>query len=794
LAGSAALDAGDDAVCAAEPVNGVDQRGAIRPQGARCDIGAYERPSLAACTFPNLIAGDEASLRQAIDCLNVAPAGAYTLTIAADIVYTQLMFSIGNPAITNLLIAGNDYTLDAQGHGRVLRLDNVQNLLLRDLTLTGGKTDVNGGGLAFDCSDGLLCTWTLLNTVVQKNQASSGGGIDYFCSPGGGGALIVQDSVIDANQASTTGGGIHYHTDEDSGFCSVTLRNTLLEGNLAVDGGAIRISRPRVTIIDSTIRNNVATGLGGGLMARIGDGFIDMTMLNSTVSGNRAELNGGGLYIQSREQGFDIKLINSTVSSNTVTSGAGGGLYLHESNDSLRISLLNSTVTQNVASQGAGVHVFHQDASFEMTGTLRLTNSIVADNLGSDCAGNVAPGVIFTGQRVTSFGHNLDSDGTCLIADVLQPGDIANGNANLGPLADNGGPTLTHALLAGSAAIDAGDDAVCAAEPVNGADQRGVARPQGAHCDIGAYEAAGGGANLLFISSSSTASAGDVAFRDEDILAYDFSTNSWMMVFDGSDVGVTKDVDAFSFLADGDLLLSFNGATTVTGLGAVDDSDIVRFTPTALGSDTAGSFVWHLRGADVGLTSDGEDIDLVDFSADGHLVVSTIGDFNAPDAAGQDEDLFQLDNATFGNPSSGAWSLFFDASNGGLANEDLNGLWIDPASGELYLTVKDSFAFDDEEIDSDDIFICTPTETDGSITCAYELFWDSDEHDYGSENIDAIHLGALPLTFTAPVQASAEELTTPEEALADVDADDLDPEENEQQIFLPIVVRLLSTE
>src|SRR5205814_2005 len=83
LLGSAAIDAGDDAVCAADPVSGVDQRGVIRPQGAHCDIGAYERPTLAACSYPNLIASDEASLDHAIDCANVAGAGVYTITLAA---------------------------------------------------------------------------------------------------------------------------------------------------------------------------------------------------------------------------------------------------------------------------------------------------------------------------------------------------------------------------------------------------------------------------------------------------------------------------------------------------------------------------------------------------------------------------------------------------------------------------------------------------------------------------------------------------------------------------------------
>src|SRR5690606_7729719 len=109
------------------------------------------------------------------------------------------------------------------------------------------------------------------------------------------------------------------------------------------------------------------------------------------------------------------------------------------------------------------------------------------------------------------------------------------------------------------------------------------------------------------------------------------------------------------------------------------------FIPTALGSDTAGSFAWHLRGADVGLTTDSEDIDVIGFTPDRHLVVSTIGNFETPGANGRDEDLFQLDNATFGDPSSGDWQLYFDGSRVGLANEDLNGLAIDPANGDLYL-------------------------------------------------------------------------------------------------------------
>lgn len=794
LAGSQAIDAGNDAVCTTPPVNAVDQRGILRPQGAGCDIGAYELVTIVACTYPDLVANDEATLRQAIECLNTAPAGAYTLAVTADIVYSQPLPTLSNLAITNLAFMGNGHTLNAQAHGRVLTLDTIQKLTLRDLTLTGGLPDVNalernGGGLYLTCSnevsDQSECIWTLQHIVVTGNQANDGGGIAYYCGYHGGGALVVEDSVIRDNQAENVGGGLIYSSDEESGPCSLALRKTVVEGNQAVDGGGLRILRPRVTISDSIIRNNTATTVGGGLMARISDGFIDMTVLRTTISGNQAGEGGGGVYIASPDQTFTIQFINSTISGNTVTTGAGGGFYLRESNDSLRIALINSTVTANAAGQSAGVHIFHQESSFEMTGTLRLTNSLIADNLGSDCGGETAGNVPFSGQRVTSFGHNLDSDGTCLSAEVRQPSDLPNGNAKLGPLADNGGPTPTHALLAGSQALDAGDDTVCANEPVAEVDQRGITRPQGTQCDIGAYEAAAQpvAANLLFVSSHSSGQAGDVSFRDEDILAYDFNTQEWQMIFDGSDVGITKDVDAFFFRPDGTLLLSFNGPTVIPALGAVDDSDIVIFTPTRLGNETAGSFTFFLRGADVGLTTDGEDIDAIGFTADGHLIVSTIGDFNTPTLAGKDEDLIQLDGA-----SSGTWSLFLDGSAVGLANEDINGFWLDTTMSERYLTVKDSFAFTEGQnvvqIDADDIFVCTPAQT-GS--CTYRRFWDSDLHGYGAENLDGIGLGVLPATVVAGGQTDS--TGGPEGMAADEDIDDLNLEELINQQFVPLVAK-----
>jgi hypothetical protein len=290
----------------------------------------------------------------------------------------------------------------------------------------------------------------------------------------------------------------------------------------------------------------------------------------------------------------------------------------------------------------------------------------------------------------------------------------------------------------------------------------------------------------LFVSSSSHAKAGGVSFRDEDILAYDLTHHTWQMFFDGSDVGIAKDVDAFSLLPDGTLLLSFNTSVNAPGLGKVDDSDIVRFTPTTLGNTTAGTFAWYLRGADVGLTTDGEDIDAIGFTADGRLVVSTIGDFAVTNLIGKDEDLIRLDDKT-----ASVWSFLLDGSTVGLANEDVNGLWIDPVTGELYLTVKDSFAFGEGQatvpIDADDIFVCTPMGSGAITSCAYRLFWDSDGHDYGSENLNAIGLGVLPPSFVAAVQASSDASPTPEELAPDDDIDDLNLEESIHQLYLPLI-------
>lgn len=171
-----------------------------------------------------------------------------------------------------------------------------------------------------------------------------------------------------------------------------------------------------------------------------------------------------------------INLFNSTISGN-FASHRGGGIYVTFSG---RLALTNSTVLENSApnGEGGGINL----SSFLRQGNALIQNSIIANNSGGDCVNNAGITPTATNSLIGDGGINC---GTPLLT----------GDPKLGPLRKNGGPTPTHALLADSPAIDAGDDAVCDTLPKNArdrpTDQRGRSRAgprAGSHCDIGAYE------------------------------------------------------------------------------------------------------------------------------------------------------------------------------------------------------------------------------------------------------------------------------------------------------------------
>jgi beta-glucanase (GH16 family) len=361
---------------------------------------------------------------------NTNPSGAGSLTRAVE--------TIGNGGVIRFAaaLAGQTITVAAGSpfiiNGRTVTIDAAA---APGLTLSGGGAErvfiVEGGstatlrhltianGFGFDLAGGILNNGTL-------NLESS----------------VVTDNAVGANANDfwKGGGGIY------SG------QNSVLK------------------IVDSTVSNNRTTLVdGGGIFA-----FFNAAVRieNSTVSGNVAGNVGGGIRMLG-----NATIVNSTLSGNTSSAWFGGALFHTDG----VANLVNTTVTANLAPASGNAALFVGTFT-AANATLNVTNSIVAEN--RDLDGNAGTGCFVApfGAGVvtlTSGGGNVFTDTTC----APGAGDQAVESAGVGTLASNGGPTLTHALNAGSPALDAANPANCPAT-----DQRGVARPRGAGCDVGSVE------------------------------------------------------------------------------------------------------------------------------------------------------------------------------------------------------------------------------------------------------------------------------------------------------------------
>ena len=320
---------------------------------------------------------------------------------------------------------------------------------------------------------------------------------------------------------------------------------TIRHGKIGGIGGGI-YNQGTLALTDSTISANTAGDDGGGI-------WNDRTLIltDSTVSANTA-INGGGIG-----NGGTLTLTNSTISVNTANKGAG----IWNGNGA-KLTLTSSTVSNNTGGQGGGIW---------NSGTADLTNAILAGNSAPnspDCSGTLG-----------LSGHNLIGSGDgCTFTPAS--GDLVNVNPKLGPLADNGGPTKTHALLPGSPAIDAGDDSKCPA-----IDQRGVARPQGARCDIGALEVEVAQLHSLVfqvtLEGRSDHSGALVKVSGDLAVITTFSGNVLFKVAPGSyDVAITKDgflrAVKKGMLVDRDITLKVKLlAGDVNGDGVIDAKDLV---------------------------------------------------------------------------------------------------------------------------------------------------------------------------------------------------------------------------
>jgi hypothetical protein len=266
-------------------------------------------------------------------------------------------------------------------------------------------------------------------------------------------------------------------TDEQVLYAGLNLRFLRMlpqPSAILLGGGGILIGDTHIVYLnDCVIKNNISQR-GGGIT---NTGQLHMN--RCTVSGNTATDQGGGIFNYYNPTGpgdsGKMWLTDCTISGNQVTEfdfSGGGGIY----NENGVMELLNCTIAYNSTSSFSGTAGggFYNYSSH----TAYFKNTIVANNTaGNDLYNN---GCSSPAEATVSQGYNLDSENSC---GFNQPTDLRNTNPLLGPLQDNGGPTFTHALLEGSPAIDAG---TCTGAPAT--DQRGVTRPQGENCDIGAYE------------------------------------------------------------------------------------------------------------------------------------------------------------------------------------------------------------------------------------------------------------------------------------------------------------------
>jgi polymorphic membrane protein len=293
-----------------------------------------------------------------------------------------------------------------------------------DSEISHNVASSNGAGLSI--FQGSL---QLVRVVVDGNTGDSdGGGIDLYDTP-----TTIEDSRISNNVGGRDGGGINHY------------RNTLSLNNVTIDGNIAQTN----------------AGDGGGIYNDPGTSG-QLLIANSTLSRNSTTNHGGGIF---NTTGSTLILTNTTLSANSAITG--GALYNAESfsTDYTVMTLTNVTLKDNRAAWGGALVNENRPRNLVFA-----KNAILADSTGGNCRG----------KGITAPIYSLSTDLSCGLAGT---GDLNNTPAQLSPLGSHGGPTLTHLPLPASPAVDAVQNNDC---PLF--DQRGVGRPQGPYCDMGAVE------------------------------------------------------------------------------------------------------------------------------------------------------------------------------------------------------------------------------------------------------------------------------------------------------------------
>ncbi|GEM_PF-2046278 len=350
------------------------------------------------------------TLREAISAANAKPnPDVIAFSLAAHVTLTKALPAVSAPLVID-------------GFGHVVRLD---------------------GAKAFRVLD-VAAKFTLRGVTVQRGKAptNEAGGVRVTKGP-----AVFENVVFDDNAALVQGAGLY--TSAETTVVECTFSGNKLSSTNNNTAGAGLFASAKLTVERSRFTGNVSSFYGAGAACFTG---CTGQILRSTFNLNNA-VTGGGLV-----NFGTLTVVNSTLSSNEAT-GDGGAIAAAGS-----LTLIHCTVADNSSPKIAGV---------QSSGELHVSNTILvgAKGGGKDCGG---PTTLKT--NIT----NLVEDGTCSAA--------ISGSAKLGMLANNGGPTATIVPAVGSKAIDSADAKVCGSAIVGGIDQRGVKRPKGKACDIGAVE------------------------------------------------------------------------------------------------------------------------------------------------------------------------------------------------------------------------------------------------------------------------------------------------------------------